>query len=451
MLLKSQNNKTAIILAGGLSRRMGFSKEKIKIGNKYIVHNQIDILHDLFDEIIVVSNNELLYTDKDVIVVKDIIDKKSPLVGLHAGLTHSSNDINYLIACDMPNIDKEFINHMFENFIDQEALVTIQNGFFEPFNALYSKRILGKLEHFIEHNLKFQTFIKTLNCGTISDTNAFKDNMFHNLNTQQDLNKELQDPKTFEEFEVTKYLDDKEFIYTDYVIKEFPITLYINKEKYVTLLITPTNIKELVVGYMKSEKIITNYSDIEEIIIDEVDFKVDIELFNKDSIQSSNKDKLLTSGCGVGTRFHEDIDSILLDSIETDAMITYDEILNASIELNNKSGLFKLTGGVHSCLYFYDNNNAYFEDIGRHNAVDKVVGFIELSNIQTKKSYLISSGRVSSDMLIKCSISKIPIVLSRSAPTSLAVSLAEKLGITLIGFVRGNKFNVYTSKYRVMR
>ena len=451
MLLPSTKHKTAIILAGGLSKRMGFNKEKIEINNEFLVHRQINLLKSLFNEIIVVSNNQMHYKNKDVKVVQDIIDKKSPLVGLHAGLSHSTNNINYLIACDMPNIDLNFIEYLLNSYNAKDALVVMKNGFYEPFNALYSKNILPKLESFIEHNLKFQNFIDLLNKDVITDLSTFNPSMFSNINTKEDLSKELINPKTIQEFSVTKYSINDEITFRDLIIKEFTITLYINQEKYLTMLITPTNIKELIVGYLKSEKIIDTFNDIINIDIDETSFTVKVELKNKVDIPNSNKDKLLTSGCGVGTRFHEDIDNIVLDSINSDVTITYQQILKASDELNNKSGLFKLTGGVHSCLYFYDHTQVYFEDIGRHNAVDKVVGYIDLNSINTSNSYLISSGRISSDMLIKCSLSKIPIVLSRSAPTSLAVTLAEKLGVTLIGFVRGHRFNVYTNNHRVKR
>ena len=113
---------------------MGFSKEKIKINNQYLVYNQIEMLKPLFNEIVVVSNNEEFYIDKDVVVVKDIIQKKSPLIGLHAGLTYSSNQINYLIACDMPHIDTDFITYLINGYTSQDALLAKTNGYYEPFN-----------------------------------------------------------------------------------------------------------------------------------------------------------------------------------------------------------------------------------------------------------------------------------------------------------------------------
>lgn len=421
------------------------------IDNQYLVYKQIDLLEDLFDEIIVVSNNNELYKNKNVKVVQDIIKKKSPLIGLHAGLSSSSNELNYLIACDMPNIDINYLNYIMRIKESKEVYAVKQNNHYEPFNAFYNKSILNKLESFTKDNLKFQDFIETLNSYDIRDITDFKNDMFYNVNTPEDLQILQGKENTYEIIEIEKEFMEKTYIVDDYVIKEFPISLFINDEKYVTLLITPTNIKELIVGYMKSEKIIESYNEIEKLSIHKSEFKVHVKLNHEIEVHSGNRDRLLTSGCGVGTKFHEDLDNLMINSIISNFKLDKQTILDATEELNNKSGLFKLTGGVHSCLYFYNDTQVYMEDIGRHNAVDKVIGYIELNNVDTTNSYIFSSGRISSDMLIKCAISGIPFVLSRSAPTSLGVSLADKFGITLIGFVRGNKFNVYTNKSRVAR
>ena len=200
---------------------------------------------------------------------------------------------------------------------------------------------------------------------------------------------------------------------------------------------------------MRSEKLILKQEDVIEWGIDMDNFRADVKIISDIDENDQSKDKLLTSGCGVGTRFHEDLDNLMVEAVQSDYTIGHDDILNASRDLNNKSGLFRLTGGVHSCLFVNKFYQYYVEDIGRHNAVDKVVGHILIEKINPTHSYIISSGRISSDMLIKCAVSQIPIVMSRSAPTSLAVKLARRLGITLIGFVRGNKFNVYSNTHRV--
>lgn len=445
--LSEKHNINAIILAGGKSKRMGFNKELITLHDKRLIDTQIETLKKVFKTIYVVSPNKHLYKDKDVVVIEDILESKGPLTGLHTGLYHSDTTYNYLIACDMPHIDLNFINHQIAKLEDKEAYV-VKSTYYEPFHGFYNKSLVNKIETFFQTSQKFQVFIDTINVDISTNINPF---IFYNINTPLDLYRLEKDEETYKEFQIEKHKDETVKIVSDAVIDEYPITLFINNEKYVTLLVTPKHIEELIVGYLRSEKIIDQYSDIKELNIQKSDHRVEVSLYNNLELETINKDKLLTSGCGVGTRFHEDIEQIITQTIESEYSITYDEILDASKELNNKSGLFKLTGGVHSALFITKGIHYYFEDIGRHNTIDKVVGYITINECQTNDSYIFASGRISSDMLIKCAVIGIPIVISRSAPTSLAVNLAEKYGITLIGFARGNTFNVYTHSFRIRR
>jgi len=108
------------------------------------------------------------------------------------------------------------------------------------------------------------------------------------------------------------------------------------------------------------------------------------------------------------------------------------------------------TGAVHSCQLFFDNNYSYFfEDIGRHNAVDKIIGLSLIKNLDLSEAILMTSGRISSEMLIKVAKIKIPILISSAAPTALAIEKAREINMTLIGFARGERFNIYSGKNRV--
>lgn len=235
----------------------------------------------------------------------------------------------------------------------------------------------------------------------------------------------------------------------DFVISEYPLSIYINDQLFITLLCTPKDMEYLIIGYLKNEKIIESLDEIRTIEIIEDDWRANVFLHKEMTLDLSHKVKLLTSGCGVGTTFHKELDQLMIQSISSDMTLSSDEIYHTSKEFNEQSGLFTKTGGVHSCLYHYKDHSIYFEDIGRHNAVDKVCGYILKHHIDTSQSYIFSSGRISSDMLLKCAVSNIPIVISRSAPTTLAVKLAESLGITLVGFVRGRKCNIYSNPDRI--
>jgi FdhD protein len=130
--------------------------------------------------------------------------------------------------------------------------------------------------------------------------------------------------------------------------------------------------------------------------------------------------------------------------------IEVDDIFNGVRSISN-SNLHKITGGVHTVGLFNKKEAICIsEDIGRHNALDKVIGYGLIKNIDFKDAFLVCTGRISSEMTLKSSVANIPIIASKSATTSLAIEIAEKTGLTIISFVRGKKMNVYTNVERIV-
>jgi FdhD protein len=137
--------------------------------------------------------------------------------------------------------------------------------------------------------------------------------------------------------------------------------------------------------------------------------------------------------------------------METSMKVSSKDITDISKEFINMSSSYKETGGVHSAALWDGRKIEIFcEDIGRHNAIDKIFGYCLMNNIPVADKVILTSGRISSDVLIKISRRGVPVIISRNAPTSLAVEMAYFLGITLIGFVRGQRMNIYTYPDRVI-
>ena len=182
-----------IILAGGNSVRMTFPKEYIEIEEKYLVHNSIEVLKNIFDDIVIVSNDKEHYKDLKVRVVRDIFYKKGPMAGLHSGLCYSESEFSFLTACDMPNIDEKFIRFMIskldKNF---DGLICLsENGKFLPMNGIYKNSLKENLrEELIKDNRKFVRFIEDNNFKFLKYEewkNFDKKNIFENLNTIKEL------------------------------------------------------------------------------------------------------------------------------------------------------------------------------------------------------------------------------------------------------------------------
>jgi FdhD protein len=156
--------------------------------------------------------------------------------------------------------------------------------------------------------------------------------------------------------------------------------------------------------------------------------------------------KTILSGCGGSTSF---IDTGKLPKIQSDFRITTADIWN-SVKAVLNSELHIRTGGIHIvALLDKEKILAVSEDIGRHNALDRVIGYGLRNKIDLSKTWVIVSGRISSEMVRKCLIAGIPIIVSRGATTTLAVETAEKTGLTVVGFARSSKMVVYTHPHRV--
>ncbi len=239
---------------------------------------------------------------------------------------------------------------------------------------------------------------------------------------------------------------------TDIVVEEYPLTLFLEGKEFVTLLCSPEDLEYLVTGFLLSEGFIKKNEDIDNIRIDKERGTAEIRLKGGSLLaEKLYGSRTITSGCGRGPVFYNAKDSIDTRVLEDDGFrIEYQSILRLMKQFDEKSEVFKKTGGVHSCaIGTREGIEIYHEDIGRHNAMDKVIGHAVKEGLDFAKCVALTSGRISSEMLVKAAKRGIPVIASRSAPTVLAVRLAEKLNITLAGFVRGRRFNVYSGFHRI--
>lgn len=235
----------------------------------------------------------------------------------------------------------------------------------------------------------------------------------------------------------------------DLVVIEYPFTIFIDEKEILTLLCTPKSLKGLVLGFLYSEGFIKDRFDVKFIDIDERNGIAHVELNNKyDFNEKFHGKRTITSGCGKGTVFYNVIDRFKSQRIKTPLEIDINTIKQSMNDFNKRSELFFKTGGVHSCGLYKDSQMIIFEeDIGRHNALDKILGIALYKDIELKDKIVFTSGRISSEILLKIAKRGISTVVSRSAPTSLAIDMAKELNINLIGFVRGEKLNIYNGSF----
>lgn len=249
---------------------------------------------------------------------------------------------------------------------------------------------------------------------------------------------------------ICKYIRGKGFAETpDLLAEEKPVTIYINDLELVTLQCSPANLDELAVGYLVSEGIISPVEKV-DLIIDEERGIVQVSAVGLASLNIGSLGKrTVTSGCGRGSSFYNLNDRRGLQELSDTSRFDMSSLLEEMQKLQARSTIFLETGGVHSAALQLPDIVIFREDVARHNAVDKIMGYCALHNLKTAGSVLYLSGRISSEIVLKAARLKIPLVISRSAPTTLAVSLGQQLGVTIIGFARGPRANIYTHRERV--
>ncbi|MDH5695982.1 MAG: formate dehydrogenase accessory sulfurtransferase FdhD [Dehalococcoidia bacterium] len=253
-----------------------------------------------------------------------------------------------------------------------------------------------------------------------------------------------------EKFPILQVTDQGRSRVEDTVVRESTLTIVLNNQELVTVLCSPTNLNYLAVGFLSSEGLIKSKDDIKKIIVDDHRGVVQVETeMDREVAKELSLKRLVTSAGGRGVPFGKA--SLGQAKVASNIEISAHEVFALIDEFVQYSQVFKATGGVHSAALCDKQSILVFsEDIGRHNAIDKIFGECILKDIPTEGRLIITSGRVSSEILLKVAKRNIPLLISKSAPTNLGVRLANDLGITLVGFARGKRMNVYTNEWRIM-
>ena len=238
----------------------------------------------------------------------------------------------------------------------------------------------------------------------------------------------------------------------DQVASEIGFTLNVNQKQVVTLLCTPTELDAMAIGFLLSEGILDKRESLLELHVDEESFTVSLTLKDlPDDIDTTFNKKTITSGCGRGITYTDASSLKKLPANRSLTRISPGEIKSLMGEFRSISSLFLETGGVHSAALAAQGQIELFsEDIGRHNAVDKLLGKAFLAGISVQDKILLSSGRISGEIMTKVIRNRIPILISRTAPTCMSITYAEDHGVTLVGFARGHRMNIYTHPQRII-
>lgn len=253
---------------------------------------------------------------------------------------------------------------------------------------------------------------------------------------------------------VLRYSDGQLSEKEDQIVVEQPVTIYINDKEFATIVCSPEYIEDMAIGFLASEGVIPNYQDIKEIRVQE---KLGIVHIKTEKMypfyeKMLNK-RYINSCCGMSRQgfvfAHDALTAKRMTGIPV--TLTPENCFSLMRQMEQSADIFRQTGGVHNAA-LCDPEGLLLSrmDIGRHNALDKIYGHCLKNTISVRDKVIVFSGRISSEIVLKVAKIGCSIVLSKSAPTELALILAEELGITTVGFIRQNSFNLYTHPERII-
>ena len=252
-------------------------------------------------------------------------------------------------------------------------------------------------------------------------------------------------------FEVEAYNERGEMVPTA-IAGEHPLTLYFDKREIVTLMTLGHAPEALAIGYMRNQRLVASIEDIAAVQVDWETDSVAITTHSRKPLPALDK-KTVTSGCGQGTVFGdlmEEIDSIQL---RNDVFLEDTNLFVLIEKVRKHETIYKQAGAVHGCALATTTGEItmFVEDVGRHNAVDAIAGYMWLDAIDGSDKVFYTTGRLTSEMVIKCAQMRIPFLVSRSGLTHMGHQIAKKVNMTMLGRASGRHYLAFTGKERLVR
>jgi len=259
------------------------------------------------------------------------------------------------------------------------------------------------------------------------------------------------DPESSELAHAVEGIDQEGRPIAQHVVHERPLTIFLNSQEIVTAMTIGDHPDWLAVGYLLNQGMLKADDEITGIEHDADLDVVVVRTARSTNFEAKLKKKVRTSGCAQGTVFGDLMETIERIELAKDAVIRTSWLYALAKKINTRPSLYLKAGAIHGCvLCEQDRPLVYVEDVGRHNAVDKIAGWMLLNKVVPEDKIFYTTGRLTSEMILKCVAMRIPILASRSGFTAWGVELARQTGLTLIGRARGKRFVALSGLERIV-
>ena len=450
---------TAAIMAGGRSMRMGVDKTLLPVDGETLLARVADAVAEVCLHTIVVTNRSEQISEAglppDTAVLIDEVPYQGPLGGLVTALKDAPDDWVLAVAADVPWLEPDVIRALWDARDGAQIVVAVTEKGVEPLLALYHRDCLPAARRVLASGRRRlvamypDLAVTELPLETLRAADPDLRSLV-NVNTPEDLadvrEAEVEITSTPKAPVLVRSGDRHE----GRMPSERPVTVYMNDVEVATMQATPDDLEELAAGFLVSEGLLEDREALRSIAADHKRGLIYVETDEAVPDELTFRRRYITSGCGKGITFASVGHARSLEPVGEGFTVTAEDLHEWMRAMNEQARKYRDTGGMQACgLAGGGKVRIVREDVGRHNAVDKVLGRAWLDRLPTDDAVLLSTGRVSYEMAVKAAKAGVPVIVSKSAVTDLAAEIAGGLGITVVGYARGGSMVVYTHPERV--
>lgn len=467
---------TAAVLAGGRSMRMGVDKTLLDVDGEALLARVVEVVGGVCAEVVVVTNRPEAVAQagipSEVAVLVDEVEYQGPLGGLVTALKGANQDWVLAVAADMPWVNPDVVRALWNARGNAQVVVPNTPKGLEPLLALYHRDCLPAARRVLDTGRRRivaffgDVSVVEVSVETLRGIDPDLASLF-NINTPEDLAEardaaadaaDTADTSAIGGGSVTPPGAAAARPQPARVTLKAPrampseraVTIYMNDVEVATVQATPSDLEEMGIGFLVDEGLLVERNELGDISVDAKRGLVYVTTAESVPDDLVYKTRYITSGCGKGVTFSSMAHARGLDRVTSGLTVAADEVYAMMGEMARLAAAYRDSGGMHACALVRDGRVVLLrEDVGRHNALDKVLGRAWLDRIPVADSVLLTTGRISYEMAVKAAKNRVPIVVSRSAVTDLAAQIADELGITVAGYARGGGLTVYTHPSRI--